>query len=104
MGGGRDARHVFRGDGLASHPELGGDLGHADRIPDEHGIAEQTQTAHLVHHFLIVTRAKDALIGKEDPTGEPMARFPRLVKKLNLALFPVVTTPPTRALHLNSSS
>jgi hypothetical protein len=85
MGEGRDARHVFRGNSLATGSEPGEDLGHADRIPDQHGIGEQTQTAHRVHHLLLVVCPKDTLIGEEEPTGEPMARSPTVELQLGTA-------------------
>ena len=68
-----DQRDVLIRDGHPGGTELLNDATHVHGVPDQDRIAQEAQTARLVHHLLIVTRLKRALVREKEAPGELMA-------------------------------
>src|ERR1700756_3017971 len=59
------------------------DIADLDRFPHQDRVRQQTQTARLIHNLLVVTGAKLAAIGEEQPAGQFMPRFASIELQLH---------------------
>src|SRR5215813_3129332 len=69
------------------HPasaELLDNAAHLDCIPHQDRITQETQATRLVHHLLIVSGLKRALIRKKEPARQLMAEFSPVELALDL--------------------
>src|SRR5262245_15555633 len=57
---------------------------HMYRIPHQDRITQETQTTRLVHHLLIVSGLKRALIRKKEPASQLMPELPPVQLALDL--------------------
>src|SRR4029077_15075038 len=64
-------------------PQLLNDIADLDRVPYQDCVRQQTQTARLIHNLLVVTGAKFAAIGEEQPAGQFMPRFASIELQLH---------------------
>lgn len=70
-------RHIFFPHWIAFRPELVYDRRHIHRVPDDHGIREQIQTAGLIGLVLLLFAPNRALVGKEQKLPQRVAECPQ---------------------------
>ena len=56
-------------------PELLHNVIYLDRVPVQNGVRHKTETAGLIHYFLIITGSELTLVGKEDPARQLVPVF-----------------------------
>jgi hypothetical protein len=79
----RDPSEVLIADDVSIGPQLGDDAVDVDGVPDQHGVGQQTETAGLVHHLLVVADPEGTLIGEEQPFCEDVAELAAIELELD---------------------
>ena len=70
-----DERDLLIRNGHPGGTELPDDATHVDGVPHQDGVAQETQTARLVHNLFIVSRLKRPLIGKKEAASQLMPKL-----------------------------